>query len=210
MPTKIIIADDHPLILKGIKGLFKKKLDYQVIGTALSLDALMNLLKEPADILILDLNIHGISSLTKIEIIRAIQPKIKILLFTSYNKPSLVRKAFAKGVDGYILKDTDEDELIIALDTIVEHRRFIGSNVVIPKRGLPDNRNVLDDIFLKRQRLTKREVEVMNLVINDLDNQQIAKKLFISKHTVQSHRKNIFKKMEIHSVTELLKLLHNL
>jgi two-component system nitrate/nitrite response regulator NarP len=69
MPTKIIIADDHPLILKGIKGLFKKKLDYQVIGTALSLDALMNLLKEPADILILDLNIHGISSLTKIEII---------------------------------------------------------------------------------------------------------------------------------------------
>lgn len=78
------------------------------------------------------------------------------------------------------------------------------------KNGILKRKSDFEDIFSKKASLIKRENEVLSLVIEGFDNQAIASKLFISKNTVQSHRKNIFKKMEVHSVAELIKLLHNL
>ncbi len=210
IPKKILIVDDHPLIADGIKRLIERNTDFEVRNVIYSCESLWKELTENIDILILDLNVKGKNSIQIIDDIKSLQPNLKILIFSSYNKPSLVRKAFEKGVDGYVLKDTDEEELIKALHEILEDKQFVGSRVAVPKKGIPKKSNGFNDIFSKQASLSKREKEVMGLIVDGLDNQAISERLFISKHTVQSHRKNIFKKMEVHSVAELIKLLHNL
>ncbi|MFK7949618.1 MAG: LuxR C-terminal-related transcriptional regulator [Saprospiraceae bacterium] len=210
MTKNILIVDDHPLIANGIKRLIEQNTAFEVVGIIYSQDDLWARLTRDIDILILDLNVKGKNSIEIISKIKSIQRTIKIVIFSSYNKPSLVRKAFKKGVDAYILKDSDENELTNALYQVLNEKQFIGLRVAIPKTGIPKKSKDFEDVFIKKSSLSKREIEVMNLVIEGFDNQKIAKKLFISKHTVQSHRKNIFKKMDVHSVAELIKLLHNL
>ncbi len=211
MTKKILVVDDHPLIAQGIKMLIESRDVFKVTGIIHSLDNLWSQLKNSIDILVLDLNLKGKNSIELIGDIKSLHPNLKILIFSSYNKPSLVRRAFAQGADGYVLKDTEEDELLKALYTIIENKQYIGTRVAIPKKGvLPEQNSILEDGFSKLEKLTKREREVMNLIVEGFDNQTIVEKLFISKHTVQSHRKNIFKKLGVHSAMELIKLIHNL
>lgn len=207
---KVLIVDDHPLIARGIKMLVANQANFCVLDIIHSIENIWEALKQPIDILILDLNVQGQNTIHIIEEIKAAQPSMKIMIFSSYNKPSLVRKAFEKGVDGYILKDTDEDELIKALNQMIKGKHYIGSKVAIPKKRISVKSRDFEDTFVKKALLSKREHQVMELVIEGFDSQTIADKLFISKNTVQSHRKNIFRKMEVHSVAELIKLLHNL
>ena len=207
---KILIVDDHPLIADGIKMLIERNTDFEVLNIIYSWESLWKELTETIDILILDLNIKGKNSTQIIDDIKSLQPNLKILIFSSYNKPSLVRKTFEKGVDGYVLKDTDEKELIRALYEILENKQFVGSRVAVPKKDISKKSNGFNDIFSKQASLSKREKEVMSLIVDGLNNQAISERLFISKYTVQSHRKTIFKKMEVHSVAELIKLIYNL
>jgi DNA-binding NarL/FixJ family response regulator len=166
-------------------------------------------LNEKYDILILDLNIRGENAIKYIERIKHTQPNLKIVIFSSYNKSSLVRGAFEQNVDGYLLKDTEKEELLNAFYSVLDGKVFIGSRVVIPKEGI-STQSEFGDVFVKKAILSKREVEIMQLITKGLENQVIAEKLFISIHTVQSHRKSIFKKMNVHSVIELVKLIHNI
>jgi DNA-binding NarL/FixJ family response regulator len=209
MPKRIIIIDDHPLIIEGVKLLLANSEDFEVVKSVGSWDKLWTALDENYDILILDLNIRGENSIKHIERIKHTQPNLKILVFSSYNKPSLVRKAFEQNVDGYLLKDTEKSELLNAFYTVLDGKIFIGSRVAIPKKGIPV-RSEFDDVFVKKSTLSKRELEVMELIIKGFENQAIAAKLCVSIHTVQSHRKSLFKKMEVHSATELIKLIHNI
>ena len=204
MPKKIIIIDDHPLIMEGVKLLLANNENFKIVETISSWEKAWITLKTQFDILILDLNIRGENSIKHIERIKHLQPNLKIIIFSSF-----VRKAFEQKVDGYLLKDTEKEELLNAFHTVLDGNIFIGSRVAIPKKGIP-KRNEFDDIFIKKATLSKREKEIMALIIEGLENQEIAEKLFISIHTVQSHRKNIFKKMNVHSVTELIKLIHNI
>lgn len=208
MSLRILIIDDHPLILDGLKQLIAQNGNFEVVDTILSWSDLLTALNESYDILILDLNIQGRSSLKRISEITSKQPSLKILIYTSYNEVSLVRKAFEHDVKGYILKDTSQEELIEALKTIVSGKTYIGKKVAIPKRGL-EHLEIADDFqddFIKKASLTKREQEIMHAIIEGLENQAIADKLFISIHTVQTHRKRIFKKLGVHKAAELVKL----
>jgi DNA-binding NarL/FixJ family response regulator len=208
MPKNIIIMDDHPLIIEGVKLLLSDSEDFKITKTVATWTELWSALTQSFDILILDLNIRGVNSIQYIERIKQCQPNLKILVFSSYNTPSLVRRAFEQNVDGYLLKDTEKEELFNAFYTILNDEKFIGERVAIPKKRLL-KKSDFNDFFIKKATLTKREKEIMQLIIDGFESQMIAEKLFISLHTVQSHRKNIFKKMDVHSVTELVKLAHN-
>jgi DNA-binding NarL/FixJ family response regulator len=200
----LIILDDHPMIIDGVRLLLTNAPGYSLIGSAASVRELISLLTPDMDILILDLNIRGENILKHIGDIRSRHPRIKILVFSSYNTPSLVRRAFEEGVQGYLLKDTTRDELLFALETIRRGKTFIGNNVSLPKSGLnlpPQRREVADD-FEKTSQLSERELEVLRLMAQGLESQEIAARLYISLHTVQSHRKNILHKLDLHSAAE--------
>ena len=210
MAAKILIVDDHPLIAEGIKTLIEPSPEFEVVNIVHSLNDLWNELTKDIDLLILDLNVKGQSSSDIIEEIKLQNPMLKILIYSSYNKPSLVRKVLKKGVNGYILKDASKDELLEALTALLNDEQYIGSRVARSKRIIVKDAEEFDDSFSKKIVLSNREREVALLIAEGLDSQAVADRLFISKNTVQTHRKKIFKKMNVRSVVELVKALHNL
>lgn len=204
-PLQIIILDDHPMIIDGIRLLLDGVSRFQLAGQAASVPELITLLGQPADLLILDLNVKGKNIIADVARIRERAPGLKILVFSSYNTPSLVRRAFEQQVDGYLLKDTTQDELLDALDAIGAGQRFIGPNVNVPKKGLAMKITApeLVDDFEKRFNLTERETDIIRLMAKGHDSKAIATELFISLHTVQTHRKNIMRKLDLHSAVDI-------
>lgn len=214
-PFKIITLDDHPMITDGVELLLENYADFQFVAAAHSWEELISKIRiELPDILILDLNIRGSNILNRIDPLLQQFPHVKILIFSSYNSPSLVKKAFAKNVNGYLLKDTTQDELLEALETIATGKIYIGNRVAATKREnfkIATNRELEDDFEIKNK-LSNRELQVVQLMVEGLDSKEIANRLFISSHTVQSHRKNILRKLNLHSASEVVRfaLQHNL
>jgi DNA-binding NarL/FixJ family response regulator len=204
--VKMVILDDHPLIIDGLKQLISANTKFEVVAACNTFQELEQVLQHPVDILILDLNIKGKNSLDKIEEIRLCQSQLKILIFSSYNTLSMVRKALDKNVAGYLLKDTSQEELLLALETILQGQQYLGKEVAVKIKTYPKKiAEEFEDDFMKHAQLTDREKEIMWAIVDGADSQSIAQRLFISLHTVQSHRKNLFKKLSVHSAAELIK-----
>ena len=207
----IIILDDHLIVIEGIKRLLQTHPEYEIVKEVTSIEELYSSLDEVIDILFLDINVKGTNSIKQIPHIKAIKPDLKILIFSSYDSPSVVKKAFEQPIHGYLLKDTDETELIEALETVIEGKIYIGKNIPTSQGSIAISEPTFefDDSFLKWDKLTNREKEVADLMAKGMNSQSIAEQLFISSHTVKVHRKNIFKKLEIHSVVELINLIYS-
>ena len=152
-----------------------------------------------ADVLLLDLNMPGKDGLQVLEKIKAMHLKLQILVLTSYFSKQLAEQCHAAGAKGYILKSDNLDKLA---DTILE---VLDGKTVMPNFSEKTEKYVNDfsylDDFLKKYNLTKREVEVIQMVCKGYSSQEIADKLFLSSFTVQTHRRNIFKKLNIEGKT---------
>lgn len=208
---KIIALDDHPLITEGLRMLLLQNPNYELCAVAQSWQELISKMKsELPDIAILDLNIQGKSILDKIEPLKIQFPTVKLLIFSSYNTPSLVKKAFMKNINGYLLKDTTQDEFLEALDAVSAGKTYVGNRVAVPKskKGVYENEPELEDSFEIKNSLTERELEVIKLIAKGFESQEIANRLFISLHTIQSHRKNIMRKLDVHSASEIVRFAY--
>ncbi|MEL7019998.1 MAG: response regulator transcription factor [Bacteroidota bacterium] len=205
---KVIIADDHPIVTTGIQALLQNATDQTLVGKAHSLAQLSILLrKTTADVLLLDLNIPGDDYQESLKYLTKHHPNLQIIAFTSYNDTDLVKLVMKKGAVGYVLKDTPPQELCTAIQTVYEGNTYIGQAVHFSNGHASSDsmRNQLQDGFQKRMGLSKREQEILILISQGLTSQNIAKELFISKHTVETHRKNMLRKLDVHSSMELVR-----
>ncbi len=206
--SAIIILDDHPMITDGVHRLLEGHPEFELIKAVHSWKALISAVSElTADILILDLNINGANILDRFDRLHDQFPKLKVLIFSSYNNPSLVKKVLSKSVHGYLLKDTTHAEMVEALQTINAGKRYIGKRVATPKEMKLDQNEdskMVDDFDIIAS-LTERELEVIKHMAEGCNSQEIAVRLFISPHTVQSHRKNIMRKLQLHSASEVVR-----
>lgn len=206
---KIIAADDHPIVIDGLKLSLQDNTDITFIGEAYSETQLYSILQQCApDILILDLNIKGDNSLSYLDQIYAIRPQLKIIIFSSYDTPSLIRSALKTKINGYLLKDTPKSELLDAIYKVQAGKRYISQNIKLENVDSEIASSFLIDDFLKKNNLSQRELEVIRLIVKGLTSDDIAAQLFISKHTVQSHRKNILRKLSLHSKAEIVKFAY--
>lgn len=206
---KILAVDDHPIVIDGLKLSLQNADNIQFVGEAYSESELYSVLKQCSpDIIILDLNIKGDNSLSYLDKIYAIRPKVKIIIFSSYNNSSLIASALKNKIHGYLLKDTPKDDLIQTIYKIHAGEKYIPS-IPPTKNGKFSNpsNNLIDD-FLKKNNLSQRELEVIQLIVKGLTSEDIAAQLFISKHTVQSHRKNILRKLSLHNKAEIVKFAY--
>ena len=204
-PLKLVIADDHPVVLEGIKLLFEQSADYQVVGTADSEKEIISVCQNSQpDILVLDLNLGGKNSIELIPDLKNRFPNLKILIFSSYQTTVLVKKAMSFGVNGYLLKDATKNDWLAALLAIQENKVFLSK----PIRHLQENTSFETDNFSQISSLSDQEKRVIRLIINGLEEKQIAEELFISKHTVHTHKKNILKKLNLHTNADLVKFFY--
>jgi DNA-binding NarL/FixJ family response regulator len=204
MLKNIIICDDHILFLNGISELLKKMgNNYNVIGFNDSDSCKAYLQQNHADVFICDLNIDNIDGFVLIEELKNELVNTKVIILTAYYEDFLIQKAEKLGIHAFLKKETTAEELIDVIET--------GPNSFYTNRSLKkptnDFKNI-DDSVVNKFRLSKQEKEIIKLIIAGKTSKQIADELFISKTTVDTHRRNINRKLEISNSSSLIKFAH--
>jgi two-component system, NarL family, nitrate/nitrite response regulator NarL len=200
--SKLIIVDDHQMLIDGLKSLLHGEKDFEVIGEATNAEAALDLVKALApDILITDINMPGTNGIALSKKIKATQPETLILALSMYGEKEIIHEMLEAGVNGYILKNTGKQELLFALRKLVEGGMYFSEEVTLEIIKGVGQRQRKEEIAVT---LTEREQDIVALIAKELTNAAIAKELFISERTVETHRKNIFRKTATKSVIGLL------
>lgn len=193
---RVIIADDHPVVIQGIRDVLDKNNLFEVTATFRDGKTLLQFpALSRADILLLDLNMPHRDGLEVLDELPRLAPQLKVLVITSYQSEQLAGKCREKGVSGYLVKTDDLHQLESVIQAIVS------GQTVYPdfSEALQEKENKFSyfDEFMKKYKLTKREVEIIRLICGNLSSSAIADKLFVSSFTVQTHRRNILRKLEL-------------
>lgn len=201
---KIVLADYQTLVRKGIKALLKDAKNIQIVGEATSGREVLDKVKllHP-DILILEICLPDMNGL---EVTKQLGNLPRSLILTSLDQEEYVFQAIESGVAGYLLKDSSEEELVKAIHTVgAGNRYFSGSISNVLVNGYLDNYNRLEKMRrFKEYPLTKREKQILKLIMEGMKNKDIAGKLRKSIRTIETHRFNIMKKFQVSSTRELL------
>lgn len=195
--TKLFIVDDHQLVVDGLRSLLYDEEKYVVVGSTTQPKNVISMLDElEVSVLLTDINMP---EMTGVELTRQVKrkfPHIKILALSMFGEKQVVREMMDAGVSGYLLKNTGKYELIEALNKLAAGQSFFGEDLT---------KALIKGFSETDCRLTNREIEIIRLIEKEYSNKMIAEQLFISERTVETHRKNIFRKTETQSIVGLLK-----
>lgn len=195
MTTRVLIVDDHPMVAEGIQSLLESYDDIAVVGTLGNGQEAVDRVNELApDVILLDLNMPGLSGLSASEMILEERPETRILILSMHDSPEYISTALSHGARGYILKDVPTDEIKIAIETVMSGGEYLCTGA---KRALEPK------ISDGREALTGREQTILLELAQGRSNKEVAKALDISVRTVETHRKNIKRKLGISSTAGL-------
>ncbi len=189
MSTKILLVDDHSIILDGLESMLNADPNLQVAGKLNSASfALAHLKSSHFDLMISDFSMPDMNGLELVKQAKAVNPALKIIVLSMHDEPELVREIIRAGVDGYVLKKYSHEELIQAVKIVCGGGQYWSPEVNrILIRGISPEQN-------KEVNITERELGVLKLLVEELNNREIAERLFISERTVETHRKNLMRK----------------
>ena len=203
---KIVICEDHRIVYDGLELLLKQSKEFVLVGYAQIGKELPTLLgKTKPDVLILDLNLPDIDGFALLRDIRATNQDLKVIILTMYHDGFLIEKAKNEGANAYLLKNSSNEELLSALRG-VEAGEFFVTDIIQEEI---ERKKVYRDRFAQKMKLTRREIEVIQRLARGFNTQEIADQLFLSPHTIETHRKNIFRKLEINSIADLVRFAHD-
>lgn len=198
---RVIIVDDHSMVREGLKQLIELENDIKVIDQAGNgIEAIEKIVEHKPDIILLDINMPRMNGIQVVEKLKDMQLKCKIIILTIHNDLEYLFKAVEIGVQGYVLKDSDADTLMNAIRTVARGESYIQPNLTTQlvkrmNRNYQPQNKVMND-------LTRRELEVLQLITEGQLNKEIAKNLCISEKTVKNHVSNIFKKIQVNDRTQ--------
>jgi len=202
----VFIVDDHSLIREGYKLILKKyKTEINLVGEASNGIEALEFLKTNTnvDVVLLDITMPDMDGFELAKIITEKYPSIKILVLTMHNDEPYIFKMISLGIHGYILKDTTHAELIIALKTVHEGKKFYSNEVssMMLNRLLHKNETTKKEEVLE---LTPKELEILTLVVQGLTSTEIAEMLQTSNRTIEAHRRSVMKKISVRNTAELV------
>jgi two-component system, NarL family, nitrate/nitrite response regulator NarL len=202
MVTRVLLVDDHAILLDGIKSLLEKDESLQVVFLANTAEKALDYLKSTgAELLITDFNLPGMDGLSLIHTVKHIHPELKIIVLSMHNEVHLVKEILRTGVNGFVLKNDSHKELLLAISEVKDGKVYLSSDVnklLIQNLQNPDEGKLLTD----------REREIVKLIAKEYSNKDIAEALFISERTVETHRKNIFRKTGANTLVGLIKFAY--
>jgi two-component system, NarL family, response regulator DegU len=196
---KIITADDHPLFLKGLRDTLVEEADFEVVDLANNgQQALEKIEKWQPDVATLDLDMPILNGIEVAKIVLKKYPNIKIILLSMHKDADIIRAAMALGIHGYVFKDDAVNDLVSAVRTVFGGGNYISVDNAKRSFFLQDNNELIGE-------LTKMEKLILREIANQKTTKQIADDHFISTKTVENHRANICKKLNLHGNNSLLK-----
>lgn len=200
---KVFIVDDHQLVIDGLKMLLSQHPDYLVVGESnqplLAVEKMRSL---KPDILLTDVSMKGLSGIELSRLVRNQFPEIKILALSMFGDAQIISEMIDAGIDGYILKNTGYEELITALEKLSIGQAYFSAAIT---QNLARTVKEQED----KTSLTDREIEIIRLIEQEYSNKQMAAQLFVSERTIETHRKNIFRKTNTQTVVGLLKYAYD-
>ncbi len=203
---RVYIIDDHKLFVEGIYSLISEETDLEVTGySLLARDYLAKADQVGADVYLVDINMPEISGIELTHMIRERDPDAHVLALSMYDDIQFVEKMIRSGAIGYIQKAASMEELIKAIRTVAKGEKYLAQDIQDTVFSTLGNLSKLQDPEEPENRLTRRELEVLQLIAKDYSTAEIADKLFISERTVETHRKNIFSKTDARTVIGLIR-----
>jgi two-component system NarL family response regulator len=200
MLQKLLVADDHPLLVSGLQTLLGEMPEIELLDPVDNGRYLLTRLRQcPADIVLLDLHMPQLDGIEALKIIRTEFPRTKVLVFTNYNNSKILQKVRALGARGYLLKNSTAPTLREAIQTIIAGGEWFPA---IPQASAPSD--FFTDDFMKKYQVTAREVEIIRKIAQGFTTREIGEQLFISEFTINAHRRNICRKLDIYTPVGLV------
>lgn len=202
----VVICEDHEIVYTGLKLILDQSDDFEIIGHVQSGAELLPLLQQyQADVLILDLNLPDTDGFSLLKAVREVNKHIFVIILTMYQENHLIQRAKDEGANAYLLKNASNEELLQALRQVSHQSFFVTSELHLDN----DHHDLFKDEFSQKMKLTRREIEIIRLLAMGNTSLQASVVLSISQHTVDTHRKNIFRKLKINNIADLVRFAHD-
>ena len=204
---RVVLADDHVFVRDGIKSLLENETNITVVGEATDgLEAVKIVTTEQPDLLILDIRMPNLTGIEVVEKLRGLNNLVKIVMLSMHESEEYVLKSIRAGADGYLLKGSSKEEFLKAVHTVSNGGKYFSgdiSSILIGQLSNPvasvETKQSLDEDMM----ITKREKEILKLLLSGKGNKEIAEALDISKRTAEVHRFNLMKKLKVKNLMEL-------
>ena len=207
-PIKILLADDHSIVRDGLRSLFRSDRRFMVVGEATDgAEAIDFTIKLKPDVVILDISMPECNGIEATREIKNRDTDVKILILTIHESEEYISQMMLAGADGYLLKNAERKDIFAAIQAVHAGLPFFSPGVsrvlvegykkkaLLPEPGIPT----------QNADLTKRETEVLKLIMDGLTSKAIAQKLFLSVSTINTHRTNLMKKLDVHDTASLVR-----
>lgn len=208
---KILLADDHQIVLDGLQSLLSDIADFEVIGAvnngkeAVNFVATNKTANKP-NIVLMDIDMPVMNGINAAREIKKNFDDVRILTLSMHNEKGVIQTLMDAGADGYILKNSSKEELEKGIRTICKGEPFFSTDVTMSLLNQSSEITSGGELPDEVKDLTEREIEILKLVAEGYSNKEIGDRLFISHRTVDTHRTNLMKKMNVHNVAGLIRI----
>ena len=197
---RILLADDHKIVIDGLRLILDSNENFDVVGEVENGRQVLDFIeKQKVDIVVLDINMPVMDGITCAKRIKSDFKNVKVIILTMYAQKSFIEEIIQIGIDGCLLKNNTGKELSEAIERVHSGKSYYDQI----QSFAPNEEEI------KKYKLGQREIEIIHALADGLTSSQIGEKLFISEHTVKTHRKNILKKLDLHSSSELIQYALN-
>lgn len=203
---RVFIVDDHKVVIDGIKLMFETEKDIQFAGQAHNGKVALRMLEEgmQCDVVMMDINMPVMDGIEACRAMKKKYPDLKVLLLTMLKEVSTIKKSFKAGADGYLLKHEGKAEVLDAIRTVASGQNYHSDEV---------SRLVMSSLSVQKRtqvspfpRISRREKQILKLIVDEYTTSEIANELFVSTHTVESHRKNLLMKLGARNTAGLVRI----
>lgn len=195
---QVFIVDDHYMVIEGIRSLLQMELQIDFCGHASTAASCLSFLnKQLPDVILMDINLPDLSGIDLCKQVKQLHPQVYVLGLSTFGQYSFIEKMMASGASGYLLKNASQQEIKLAIETVVSGKQYLSHDAAVTLRNNHNN-----DLPV----LTRREKEVLELIAGGGTNSEIAEKLYIAVTTVDTHRKNLLLKLNAKNTASLVKI----
>lgn len=207
--TTIVLADDHPMVRRGLRAVLEAEQHWDVVGETPNGDAVLDLVRElQPDVLVLDIMMPGTNGVEITRQVREEMPDTRVVVFSMHANDAYVRATLRNGASAYVLKESDADELVLAIQEAMEGRRYLSQSLT--DRAVEVYlQHASEDTMNWAELLTARERQVLQLAAQGSSNAEIGSRLAISPRTAETHRTNLMRKLGLRSRSDLIRYAMN-
>jgi len=203
---KLAIADDHQLVLDGLKALISDVADFELVAEGNNgRDICLIVDNFSVDVVLVDIDMPIMNGMQATEIIKKKHPNVKVIVLTMHSEKGIIQKVLEVGADGYLLKNTNQKELIEAIRKVKAGEKYFSAEVTLSLASSGEGAKIKMQNFEIDSSLTEREIEILKLIAQGLSNKEVGDKLFISHRTVDTHRTNLMRKLDAKNIAGLIR-----